>query len=235
MKAIFGIGGRAVLHDLGRAKRAAPMHDRHLGAKAREKRRLFHRGVAAAHHHRFLVLEERAVAGRARAHPVAHQPLFRFDPEQLGRRAGRDDERFGADSPCARGQLERPLAQIDRGYFADHELRAETLGLAPEHVHHLGTLDAVLEAGVVLDLGGDGELAAGLMALDQQRGEIGARRVERGSEARGTGTENHEAIGFVCHLFCYRLLLSICLCAEIARPSGRARFVVVLIVSCRIL
>ena len=81
------------------------------------------------------------------------------------------------------------------------ELRAEALGLAPEHVHHLGTLDAVLEAGIVLDLGGDGELAAGLMALDQQRGEIGARRVERGGEAGGTGAENYEAVDFVCHLF----------------------------------
>ncbi len=34
------------------------------------------------------------------------------------------------------------------------------------------------KAGVVLDLGGDGELTAGLHALDDQRLEVGARGVD---------------------------------------------------------
>src|SRR6185312_15538342 len=76
--------------------------------------------------------------------------------------------------------------------------------------------------GIVLDLGGDGELAAGLGALDQERSQVGARRIERGREARGAGTENHEAISFVCHLFCYRLPLR-----SIAPWPASAQFVIV--------
>ena len=166
MNAIFGFLRARSCMILEARSVLAPMDDRHLGAEARQEGRLFHRGVAAADHHRVLVLEECAVAGRARADAVAHQRFSDSIPSSF------------ADAPVAMmsasrliiAAVRRPARtaacrRSHRGHVADHELRAEALGLAPEHVHHLGALDAVLEAGIVLDLGGDGELAAGLVRL----------------------------------------------------------------------
>ena len=53
------------------------------------------------------------------------------------------------------------------------------LGLRLHLLHEPGPLDHIGEAWVVLDVGGDRELAAGLDALNQDRFQHGARRVDR--------------------------------------------------------
>ena len=176
------------------------MNDGGLVDEPGQEGRFLHRSVAAANHDRVLVLEERAVAGGARAHAITHQALFGFDSEQLGCRTGRDDDGLGLDHLVVRDQLERALAEAHLGHRAAHEAGAEARHLAPEHVHHFGALDAVLEAGIVLDLGGDSELAAGLVPFDQQRTEIGAGSVERRGQSGRTGSENYDLIDFVRHM-----------------------------------
>ena len=52
-------------------------------------------------------------------------------------------------------------------------------GLLRHLLHQPGALDDVGEARIVLDVGRDGELAAGLDALDQDRLEHGAGGVDR--------------------------------------------------------
>src|SRR6059036_968051 len=54
--------------------------------------------------------------------------------------------------------------------------------------------DAFREAGIVLDVGRDGELAARLRALGYRRAEIRARRVQRRREPGGTGAEDEHAM-----------------------------------------
>ena len=74
-------------------------------------------------------------------------------------------------------QAEGARLEVDLGDGVEDDLGAEALGLLAEDLHQLGALDAVLEAGVVLDFGRDRELAAGLRALDDERLE--ARRARR--------------------------------------------------------
>jgi len=50
----------------------------------------------------------------------------------------------------------------------------------------------MLKAGEVLHLGGDRELAAGLVALQHQGLEVGAGGVERGGEAGGARAEDDD-------------------------------------------
>ena len=69
---------------------------------------------------------------------------------------------------------------IDPGDVVGDELRAEALGLAAEIGHHLGPHHAVGVPGVVLDVARDHQLAAPLKALDHERLQVGARRVQRG-------------------------------------------------------
>ena len=52
--------------------------------------------------------------------------------------------------------------------------------------------DPVLETGVVLDIGRDRELSTGLRAVDHQRLELCARRIDRGGEACRTRTEDDD-------------------------------------------
>ena len=56
------------------------------------------------------------------------------------------------------------------------------------------------KARVVLDLGGDGELAAGLHAFDDQRLELGARGVDGRGEPGGAGTDDDDLVVPVGHV-----------------------------------
>src|SRR5215831_11004063 len=59
-------------------------------------------------------------------------------------------------------------------------------------LHQPGALDDVGEAGIVLDIGGDGELPAGLDALNQHRLQHGAGGIDRGGIAGRPRTDDDE-------------------------------------------
>ena len=67
------------------------------------------------------------------------------------------------------------------------------LGLGLELVHQPGALDRLGEARIILDIGGDGELPAGLHAGDQHGLQPGARGIDRGGIAGRAGTEDEKA------------------------------------------
>ena len=81
-----------------------------------------------------------------------------------------------------------------------HGFRDERCRSAPPadaRAHHLRPRSPG-ESGIVLDLGGDRELSAGLQALDHDRLEIGARGVEGRSAASRPGTDDDDAVvGFL--------------------------------------
>ena len=64
---------------------------------------------------------------------------------------------------------EGPLGEVDARDVVGEELGPEALRLAAEVLHHHRPHDAVGIAGVVLDVGGDHQLAAPVEALDHER------------------------------------------------------------------
>src|SRR6516164_3631611 len=84
-------------------------------------------------------------------------------------------------------------------HLSAHEPGAETLSLAPKHLHHLRTLNALFEARVIFHVGGDGKLAAGRGSLDDQRCEVRTCGVEGRSQSRGPGAENYYLVCVVYH------------------------------------
>jgi hypothetical protein len=64
------------------------------------------------------------------------------------------------------------------------------LGLQLHLLHQPGPLDRCGEAGIVLDIRGDHQLAARLEAGDQHRLQHGARRVDRRCIARGSRADD---------------------------------------------
>ncbi len=65
-------------------------------------------------------------------------------------------------------------------------------GLLFHLLHQPWALDDVGEARIVLDVGGDGELPAGLDALDQDRLQHRPRRVNRRRVSCRTGTDDDD-------------------------------------------
>ena len=78
-----------------------------------------------------------------------------------------------------------------------YALWSDMRGLRGHLVHEPRALHGGGEAREVLDLGRDGELAAGLHAADQHRREARARRVDRGGVAGGSGAQDDDLAG-VC-------------------------------------
>ena len=87
-----------------------------------------------------------------------------------------------------------PSREVDAVGVGGDELGAEALGLLAELRHQLGPEDAVGEAGVVLDVGGEHELAAGADALDDDGLQVGAAGVDGGGEPGGAGADDDELV-----------------------------------------
>jgi hypothetical protein len=108
-----------------------------------------------------------------------------------------DDERAGADGIFARAevQLIRVLAEVGGDELGHLEFGAEADGLLLHVLDEVRALHALGPAGKVLDQSGDRELAAGLVAFEDERLEVGARGVDGGSEAGAAGAEDDGVAG----------------------------------------
>ena len=109
-------------------------------------------------------------------------------------RAG-DDEGAGLDDVFADGELEGRAGEVDAGEVGHAELGTEAGGLLFHVLDELGTLDAFGPAGEVFDEGGDGELAAGLVAFEDEGLEVGTGSVDGGGETGAAGAEDDGVVG----------------------------------------
>ena len=121
---------------------------------------------------------------------MADEGLLGGKAEPAGRGAGSDDEGAGVDDGLAEVKLEGRLAEIDGGEMGHAEFGAKADGLLLHVLDELGTLDALGPAGKVFDQRGDGELAAGLVAFENEGLEVGARCVNGGGETCAARAEN---------------------------------------------
>src|SRR6185437_14827294 len=161
--------------------------------------RLLHRRVAAADDHDVLRPEEGGVADGAVADAAALECDLALEAQLARGRARRDDHRAGAVLLVADVHAQRLLGEIDPGDVVGHELRAETLRLGAHRLHELRAEDAVAEAGIVLDVGGDHQLAAVGEALEDERLQVRARGVERRRVAGRTAADDDDLANVVCH------------------------------------
>ena len=121
---------------------------------------------------------------------MADEGLLGRQAEPAGRGAGGDDERAGADELAVHCELEGSFADVGGGEVAVGDLGAEAGRLLLHVVDELGTLDAVGPSGEVFDQRGDGELASGLVAFEDERLEVGARGVDGGGKACAAGAQD---------------------------------------------
>src|SRR5690606_37461020 len=146
------------------------------------------------------VAEEEPVAGRAPGHAPAGQFLFPGQTELAVAGAGRDDHRLRAVDGAGRVGEELDVAgQVDGDDVVVDHLGAELLGLDPHVLHEDRSVDAVGEAGEVLDLGSGGEGSADEDAAAEEQGiELGSGGVEGGGVSGRAGADDDD-VAYLAH------------------------------------
>ena len=104
--------------------------------------------------------------------------------------AGGHDQRLRWVGFAARRDLKRTAVEVDGGDGAGVKLRAKPLRLLAHVLDQIGAKDAVGEAREVLDHRGEGELAAGLVAVDDQGLQVRASRINRRGEPGASASDD---------------------------------------------
>ena len=200
------VAQQAVLHDLLGTQRVTAVNQRHRLADIGKIERFLDGRVTAANHRHIAVAVEKAVTGGTGGHAAPVECLFRFKPQPLGRGACGDNHRIGCHFvPGIERHPERPRRGVERRDDVIDDPRADIFSLRLHLGHQPGPLDHLGETGVVLDIGGDGHLPAGLKAGDDHRREIGARSVDGSCQAGGTGTDDDDFfMGDIRHVTVFR-------------------------------
>ncbi len=161
-----------------------------------EVERFFAGSVAAAYNCHGASAEEEAVACGASRHAEAAKTFFVGQAEVFSRGAGTYNHCGSTYDSGSTVDIdgERTFREVDRCYLARYYLSAETLCLRPEILHHLRAGDSCGISGEVLDVGGGGELSAGLESFYEHGFQIGARGVYGGGVSGGACAD-YEAVG----------------------------------------
>ncbi len=179
----FGICEGAIGHDFRCAERVSAVDEVNLGREAGEEGGFFAGGVAAADDADGDIAVEGAVAGGAGGESVADKFFFAGEAEPLCARAGGDDKglRFNPFSVDAEADIFSGVLKLLDG--CELEACAEAGGLRFDVHDEVGALDAFGEAWKVFNEGCGRELSTGLMAFENEWGEVGAGGVHGGGEA----------------------------------------------------
>ncbi len=190
------MGEQAVLQDLlGAELVAAVNHGDGLGEVGQEQGFL-DGGVAAADHHHLLAAVEEAVAGGAGRDAEALIGGLRLQSQPFGLGAGGNDDRLGQDFRARiERQAEGALGQVGLSHDVMQDFGADMFSLGLHLLHQPGALNGLGEAGIVLDVCGDGQLAARLKPGDHHRVQRGAGGVDGGGPAGGAGTDDGDTDG----------------------------------------
>src|SRR6266852_2038670 len=189
----FFIGPCAIEHDFGSAKLRAAMNEIDLAGVAGQEDGLFHRGISAAYHGYWFAAEKVSVACSARGNAVAHEVALGRKPEEARRGARGNDQRLGFIRFLAGDNLKRAAAEDNFTHRARFEFGAEPFRLLAHVVNQLGPQNTLGETGVIFNHGGQGELAAGFVAIDHQGLEVGASGIDCGGES-GAAAANDDDV-----------------------------------------
>lgn len=191
----FFVLHRSILHNLRCTKLIASMDDRDFRRKLGKEGRFFHRTVAATNHNEFLPSEEKPVAGGTRGDTMAGQPLLIGESNLNRRSTGGDDDGLSLHTTFpVNSQRERLVSEIDRRDIAREELRPKPFCLRSHLLHQLRSHDALSKAWVILNFRGRRELPAGLPPFNEQRREVGSRRIDGGSQSSWTRPDDNNIV-----------------------------------------
>jgi hypothetical protein len=112
-----------------------------------------------------------------------------IEPARAGSRG--DDEGASVDGFFAEVEGKGTLGEVDGAEVSEAKLCTEAYGLFLHVLDEVGALNTLGPAGKVFNQRGDGELASGLVAFEDEGFEVGAPCVDGGGESGAPGTEDN--------------------------------------------
>src|SRR6185436_12234418 len=197
--------------------------DGDLGGELRQEDGLLHGAVAAADDDGRLLLEERRVARGAVGDAAAAELLLAGDAQLLVLGAHREDDRPGLVLVVADPDLVDAaglLGELDPGRLVGDEAGAEALRLVAELLHHVRPHDPLGEPGVVLDVGRLLQQPAPEEALDHQRTQVRAGRVQGGRVPGRAAAHDDDVLDFFGHVCLASVQCFRCHFTLYSTPSG---------------
>ena len=189
----FRVIGDAFLQQSFGAHLVAAVDEENFGCKFCEEQGFFSCGVAAADDDDFFIAIEEAITSCAGGNTEAFEFFFRRQPQPFCLRAGRDDEAVASPERAAIcGDAKGRLCEFSFNGDISDDLNADIARLFFHLLHEPRALDDISEAGVIFDIGGDGELSAWFDALEQNRLAQSARGVDSGGETGGARAEDQD-------------------------------------------
>ena len=139
---------------------------------------------------------------------MADQLLLVGQAQPAGGSSAGDDERLRVHLMHAEMKQERTLAEVRAGEMRHAVFRAEAFRLLAHVLDQLRSHDSFGEAGKIFHQRGERKLAAGLVAFDHKRLQIGAGGVKRGSVSGAAGTDDDDVASFAHDWLAVRLRIS---------------------------
>ncbi|SHU76761.1 Uncharacterised protein [Mycobacteroides abscessus subsp. abscessus] len=170
------------------------MDQGNAAGKSCEECRFFHRGVSAADDGDVLILEEESIAGGTGADAASQQGVLPWHPQVPRCRTHRQDDGSRTVYLVAYGDGLHGAPQGDLVDVLGAEVGAEADGLFAHLIHQVRSHDSLAEAGVVLDLGGGHQGATELGALEHDRLELRAGRIDRRGVPSGSRADDDELV-----------------------------------------
>ena len=183
----------AVCHRLGAGKVILSNENVHMAGILGQKYRLFRCGKAAADDENLFPGEEFTVAGGAVGNAPAPEVRFSIEADHSGMGAGGKQDAEGFQLATAGPDGFEIALHLQAFHLRQHELRSEGLRLA---AHGLGELRAAgaLDAGIVHDFMGNGDLAAEFFFFHYDNAVFGSCQVQGGRQARRPAADDDNVI-----------------------------------------
>ena len=193
---VFGLLEGLVV-DLRRPKAVPPVDQMDLLGHAAQQQGVGGSGIAAAHHGHGLAPVEHAVTGRAVVDAPAQPGLLVRHAQGAGVGSGGQEDRPAPEVAVGGMGYLNLAGQVQGQDLAELGLRAEALGLGLHLLAQGEAVDALVEAGVVVHLLGQRNLAAGGELLQHHGGETRPGAVEGGGVSGGAAADNQYIIELV--------------------------------------
>ena len=154
-------------------------------------------GIAAAHHRHGLAPIGRAVAGGAIVNALSYERFFAGNAQGTRRRAGGDDHRAALKNTLAGVQRLDPPGKAGLVDLRQLRHRAEALGALLHFFAQRKAVDAVLKAGVVVDLLGQRHLSAGRELFQYHYRKPASGGVQGGGASGGAAADDDHIINLL--------------------------------------
>ena len=192
------VRARLIRRRLRATEIVAAHENRHRRCVFRQEDAFLRCREAAADHKNFFAGKKFAVASRAIRHAAPSKFQFAVEADRPRMSARRQQHSEAFDLAARRPNGFNVAVELERRRLRQQKLRAERLSLSTHLCRQRLAVDA-LNAGIIDDLGRDGDLPAERFLFEHEHPIAGARKINCRRQTRGTAADDRNIIQILIH------------------------------------